>query len=54
MRGYTGSEDWKHFFAVLHMTEHFFSEDQIKTELNHTEANDNWELVLVWGKGSRN
>lgn len=53
MRGYAGSEDWTHFFAVVYMTDAFFTQQQIMAEFNHTEADDNWTPILVIGKGAR-
>jgi hypothetical protein len=53
MRGYGGSEDWKHFFAVVYMTDHFFTQQQIMAEFNHTNADANWTPILVFGNGSR-
>lgn len=53
MRGYAGSEDWKHFFAVVYMTDAFFTQQQIMAEFKHTKADDNWKPILVIGKGAR-
>lgn len=53
MRGYAGSEDWKHFFAVVYMTDAFFTQQQIMAEFKHTSADDNWKPILVIGKGAR-
>ena len=53
MRGYAGSEDWKFFYAVIYMTDAFFTQEQIMSEFNHAEADDNWKPILVFGKGER-
>ena len=53
MRGYAGSEDWKHFFAVVYMTDAFFTQQQIMAEFKHTSADENWKPILVIGKGAR-
>ncbi|MDR5769724.1 hypothetical protein [Caballeronia sp. LZ028] len=53
MRGYAGSEDWTHFFAVVYMTDAFFTQQQIMAEFKHTRADDNWKPILVIGKGGR-
>lgn len=53
MRGYAGSEDWKHFFAVVYMTDAFFTQQQIMAEFKHTKADENWKPILVIGKGAR-
>lgn len=53
MRGYAGSEDWKHFLAVVYMTDAFFTQQQIMAEFRHTKADDNWKPILIIGKGAR-
>lgn len=53
MRGYGGSEDWKFFYAVIYMTDAFFTVEQIMSEFNHTNADENWKPILVYGKGGR-
>ncbi|MNC03191.1 hypothetical protein D3C75_505890 [compost metagenome] len=53
MRGYAGSEDWKHFYAVVYITDAYFTPEQIMSEFNHTGTDDNWKPILVFGKGSR-
>lgn len=53
MRGYSGSEDWKHFYAVIYMTDAFFTQEQIMAEFKHTSADKNWQPILVTGKGQR-
>ena len=53
MRGYSGSEDWKVFYAVVYMTDAYFTSDQIKAEFAHTESDKNWKPILVHGKGAR-
>ncbi|MBU2720639.1 hypothetical protein HF563_14970 [Acidithiobacillus ferridurans] len=35
------------------MTDAFFTQQQITTEFKHTSADDNWESILVIGKGTR-
>jgi hypothetical protein len=53
MRGYGGSEDWKHFYAVVYMTEPFFTLQQIQAEFEITQADKNWVPILVHGSGTR-
>lgn len=53
MRGYAGSEDWKYFFAVVYMTDAFFTQQQIMAEFRHTSADANWKPILVIGRGAR-
>ena len=35
------------------MTDAFFTQQQIKAEFKHTSVDDNWESILVIGKGTR-
>lgn len=53
MHVYAGSEDWKHFYAVLYMAKPFFTTEQIKAEFGHVGANRNWSPILVHGEGTR-
>lgn len=53
MRGYAGSKDWTHFYAVIYMTEPFFTQQQIMSEFKHTSADENWKPLLVFGRGAR-
>ena len=53
MRGYAGSKDWTQFYAVIYMTDHFFTQAQIMSEFEHTSADENWKPLLVFGKGAR-
>lgn len=53
MRGYGGSKDWTRFYAVIYMTDAFFTQQQIMSEFKHTSADDNWKPLLVIGKGAR-
>jgi hypothetical protein len=53
MRGYAGSEDWKHFYAVVYMTKPFFTLQQIQAEFSHVAADENWFPILVHGDGKR-
>lgn len=53
MRGYAGSEDWKHFYAVVYMTKPFFTFQQIQSEFSHVDADKNWMPILVHGDGQR-
>ncbi len=53
MRGYAGSEDWKHFYAVVYITKPFFTLQQIQSEFSHVTADKNWLPILVHGDGRR-
>lgn len=53
MRGYAGSRDWDQFYAVIYMTNAFFTQQQIMSEFQHTSADANWKPLLVIGTGAR-
>ncbi len=53
MRGYAGSEDWKFFYAVVYMSQPFFTVQQIQAEFDLVGVNKNWVPILVHGFGSR-
>lgn len=53
MRGYSGSKDWTTFYAVIYMTDAFYTQQQIMSEFKHTSADENWKPLLVIGKGAR-
>ncbi len=53
MHGYAGSEDWTFFYAVIYMTDSFFTQEQIIAEFELSEATANWKPLLVTGRGAR-
>jgi hypothetical protein len=52
MHGYE-SEDWKVFYAVVYMTDAFYTQDQIVAEFKNTKVQDNWKPLLLIGRGAR-
>lgn len=53
MRGYSGSEDWKYFYAVVYMSKPFLTIQQIQSEFRSVKADSNWKPILVYGEGTR-
>ncbi len=53
IKGYAGSEDWKFFYAVIYMTEAFFTQAQINAEFEISKVDNNWKPILVIGRGER-
>lgn len=51
--GYDGTQDWTTFFAVIYMTDNFFTQDQIEAEFKLSKAKKCWKPILVYGKGER-
>lgn len=47
--GYRGSEQWNHFYAVVYITGHFRSKQQIEAELSEFGVSDNWKVFLIFG-----
>ena len=54
VNGYAGSEDWINFYAVLYMTDNFFTPAQIEAEFQLSAVNKKWKPILIVGKGKRN
>lgn len=53
IQGYAGSEDWKIFYAVFYMTDHFITEPQIESEFILSNVPHNWKPIIIYGKGQR-
>jgi hypothetical protein len=53
LSGYSGSEDWKHFYSVVYMTEAFAIEGQMERALDLSNNAGSWKTILVTGAGSR-
>ena len=53
VKGYEGSADWVVFYAVIYMTDNFFTSDQIEAEFSLSGVDKKWKPMLVIGKGQR-
>jgi len=53
INGYEGSEDWKQFYAVIYMTDNFYTQAQVEAEFKLSNIKHNWKPILVYGKGDR-
>jgi len=53
IQGYKGSEDWKTFYAVIYMTDNFYTQAQVEAEFKLSKVKHNWKPILVYGKGDR-
>lgn len=51
--GYERPEQWKYFYAVIYMTVHFFTQQQIEAEFQDSNITAKWKPILIYGKGSR-
>jgi hypothetical protein len=53
IQGYAGSKDWTKFYAVIYMTDHFMTQDQIEEEFKLLNVAHHWKPLIVFGKGER-
>jgi hypothetical protein len=53
MKGYSGEDSWRIFYAVFYMTEPFFRQDEVEKEFALVTAELNWIPVVVSGPSSR-
>lgn len=52
-KGYGGSADWTHFFAVIYCTKTFWTPAQLKAECDAVGMPANWQVLLMTGDGKR-
>lgn len=53
IHGYSGSEDWTTFIAVLYMTEAFRNPAQLEADWEMSKVPQTWIPILVHGRGER-
>jgi hypothetical protein len=53
IHGYTGSEDWSEFYAVIYQTDLFLTEHVIDAEWDMSDVPQHWHPILVSGAGAR-
>ncbi len=53
IQAYEGSEDWTTFYAVLYMTDHYLTQDQVEEEFKLSSVPHHWKPIVVYGKGKR-
>lgn len=51
--GYANSKEWTNFIGVLYLTEAFFTDDQIQEQFRQNAIPSNWEIITVYGRGTR-
>lgn len=49
MHGYSGHEEWRHFFAVFYMKENFFTQLHVEREFQKIGAKSNWTPIVLVG-----
>jgi hypothetical protein len=53
MKGYSGRYDWRSFYAVIYMTEPFYSQKDVEREFRLVKAELSWTPFVVLGPGAR-
>lgn len=53
MRGYAGSPEWNHFFAVFYTCQPTMAHDRIERLWKQVSADHNWTPIVVHGPGGR-
>jgi hypothetical protein len=54
MKGYSGRYEWRSFYAVIYMTEPFYSQKDVEREFRLVKAELSWTPFVVLGPGARN
>jgi hypothetical protein len=53
MKGYSGRHKWRSFYAVIYMTEAFYTQKDVEREFRLVKAELNWTPFVVFGGGAR-
>jgi hypothetical protein len=53
MKGYGGRDEWRSFYAVIYMTEAFYTQRDVEREFRLVKAELSWTPFVVWGPGAR-
>ena len=53
VNGYSGSEDWKYFYALFYMTDAFMTQAQLEEEFREAQIDHSWKPLVVQGRGRR-
>ncbi len=53
MKGYSGHDEWRTFFAVIYTTDAIVHQDKLEAEFRGIKADINWTPIILVGKGSR-
>jgi hypothetical protein len=53
MKGYSGRDEWRSFYAVIYMTEPFYSQKDVEREFRLVKAELSWTPFVVLGPGAR-
>ena len=53
MKGYSGSSDWRSFYAVFYMTGPFLLQKDLDANFRLSNADRHWMAIAVQGPGTR-
>lgn len=53
MKGYSGHDDWRTFFAVIYTTDALIHQDKLEQEFRGVKADINWTPIILVGRGGR-
>jgi len=53
MKGYSGEDSWRTFYAVFYMTEPFVRQDEVERKFGLVNADLNWIPIVVHGPSSK-
>lgn len=53
MHGYTGHPDWRTFYAVIYMTDAFYTQADLDHEWQLVKASHSWKPIVINGRGAR-
>jgi hypothetical protein len=53
MKGYSGRDEWRSFYAVIYMSEPFYSQKDVEQEFRLVKAELSWTPFVVIGPGAR-
>ena len=53
IKGYSDLDEWRSFYAIIYMTEAFYSQKDVEEDFALVKAELSWKLVVVLGKGAR-
>jgi hypothetical protein len=53
MKGYSGSDEWVHFYAIIYQTAPYSTRKLVDAQVKSLGANAHWKVILVTGPGAR-
>jgi hypothetical protein len=53
MKGYSGRDEWRSFYAVIYMTEAFYSQKDVEREFRLVKAELSWTPFVILGPGAQ-